>query len=92
MRYADTCDPPSFPRLRGRCPECGAHPCRCEDIALEAPRCWYNLFSISRPPCPKPGRWIGPPELLALVPAMRSWLWCDEHRHADDVVAEEVTT
>lgn len=35
MRYADACDPPSAPRLRGPCPECGERPCVCEDLALE---------------------------------------------------------
>lgn len=34
MRSADCCDPPSAPRLRGPCPDCGRSPCQCEDIAL----------------------------------------------------------
>jgi hypothetical protein len=35
MRHGEPGDPPSFPRLRGRCPECDSSPCRCEDLALE---------------------------------------------------------
>lgn len=36
MRYADACDPPSYPRLVDLCPECDCSPCQCEeDRALE---------------------------------------------------------
>ena len=35
MRYADACDPPTYPEERGPCPECGWTKCECEDLALE---------------------------------------------------------
>lgn len=50
-------------------------------------RCWFNLFSLSSIPCSHQGRWIGHPDLLALVPAMRSWHWCDDHRHPTDALS-----
>lgn len=35
MRHGEPGDPPSHPRARGRCDDCGDCPCICEDLALE---------------------------------------------------------
>jgi len=45
--------------------------------------CWWHRFGGGEP-CPRPGRW-GNPDGLAVVRHMR---WCDEHRHATDVLME----
>ena len=52
--------------------------------------CWYKRFDPTGPPCERPGIWKLPDDPRerggvgrALLAAMR---WCDEHRHATDVL------
>lgn len=51
--------------------------------------CWYHRFSDD--PCSNPGRWR-PPHALCVghgAGFLAATRWCDDHRHATDVLDEE---
>ena len=49
--------------------------------------CWFGRFSTMRPRCPNKGTW-GKPDAEGQF--IRMTRWCNEHKHADDVLCEEV--
>ena len=52
------------------------------------PRCMYQRFADTPKgppgPCRNRGRWLNP----RTWPPTNQWLWCDEHKHSDDELAE----
>ena len=52
---------------------------------VERELCWFNRFSLTEPHCPNPGRWHKP---NAHSEFGRATVWCDEHRHGDDIPKE----
>lgn len=63
------------------CPDCGS-------LHREG-SCWFNR-SMDGHHCNRTATWRTDPALVKLQPSLAPFVWCDEHRHKNDVPIVDV--